>query len=1236
MTFEHLTPSLECLADETVLMQAWKKTSRHIRYHNWFSDTLDLDRRAINLRDFIESISQEIRTGGNLQSNHIRMVPAPKSQNWTIGESGEWNPVGGQSDAAKVRPLAHVALRDQVIATAIMMCLADRSETNQGDPSTLLEDQSLFNTISYGNRLFSNYQGEEAKHRWGSGTLYRGFYEDYQTFLARPEFIAERIHNEKRRTLIVQSDLRQFYDRVSPDLLSKGLDTLRKEGDDGEFFELAKNFLCWNWSPKDRSEVDLYVKQSGLSNFDRTVLPQGLVAAGFFANVALSELDEKLKALVGQKIFPGTILHDVIRYVDDLRFVVSTDSSHPVTEVRDAMLEWFQSCLDHSAPGLSPADEKTQISTFRADERPLVRQSRRMARIQAAISGGFDPIAGGEILDSVLALVRAQERLAGSQAVENYDPFRPIPDVRDATVDRFVAARFRSTFRSLRPQLWMTRDELDEEITSDVGSQFRGVRTREELDDETRAFAMELISKWVCDPSNVRLLRIALDLWPDAEVLKRVLELLRRFTQKGAPRKAPRRVAWFCLSEILRAGAVETGFVQDDEQLPTAVDVEEYRRVLRQEALQILSSDEMRLPWYLKQQAYLLLSTEPSLHGNIPATATNELSHYAKLMRFLTGEAGKWRAEEFATYAVLARRSFPDSQGAIGLIAEQVTPAKLNRIAYLDPNFALELVTATGKTDSLTPRNKADLGLAKYSSSDSDTLASFVLRSSNREHLRTETCLLSFASKFLTEFKGEKDNVVVSPSEVSITLSDDLQEVKSLRINAKDLAGSSLYEPPQWASRDDHWRFSLGFLLRFILTSQPDFTRRSSGTIWREQETTYRAPEAHWHERVYGFYNGHAAFGDDWLPISDWFERFLFGLLWWPGCPKNAEPPVLVDLDSAIEVVISRLQELRDLQGSSAQLLPLRLPSTFRRKGEPLRACVVQLAFPSQDDFPTDESVKSGKVSQEDFSMSSPGHRRRHRRHLSAALAAVRSALALRETHKGMDHRLDWLILPELAVHPRDVRTHLIPFARANKTIILAGLTYEELFAGKPMVNSAIWVLPTKHPTRGLQVLARRQGKYHLAPNERAFEDAGLIQPFRPCQWIIGYDWSNSNVDDPLWLTAAICFDATDLGLAADLKDKTDVFAIPALNRDIKTFDNMALALHYHMHQTVVVANNGRYGGSSAYAPFKEDYRRQVFHVHGQPQASISFFELEDIDGFKKRKSTNVDFKPPPAGMDIT
>jgi hypothetical protein len=256
--------------------------------------------------------------------------------------------------------------------------------------------------------------------------------------------------------------------------------------------------------------------------------------------------------------------------------------------------------------------------------------------------------------------------------------------------------------------------------------------------------------------------------------------------------------------------------------------------------------------------------------------------------------------------------------------------------------------------------------------------------------------------------------------------------------------------------------------------------------------------------------------------------------------------------------------------------------------------------------------------------------------------------LDLRETHEERDGRLDWLILPELSVHPDDVQTHLVPFARAHRAIILAGLTYERLTAGQPLVNSALWVIPTLSPEGGLQIVTRRQGKWHLAEAEQALNvPTAVVGHFRPCQWLIGYQWSNQPASRPLWLSAAVCYDATDLALATALRGRSDVFAITALNRDIGTFDNMALALHYHMFQMVIVANNGQFGGSSAYTPLRASYERQVFHLHGQPQASIAFLEIDDIGAFLSRESdarnsgsasgtghsSNV-WKFPPAGLD--
>ena len=694
----------------------------------------------------------------------------------------------------------------------------------------------------------------------------------------------------------------------------------------------------------------------------------------------------------------------------------------------------------------------------------------------------------------------------------------------------------------------------------------------------------------------------------------------------------------------MRAGATETGLVADTESLPSGIDLESYREELSREAARLVGLPGPTIPWYLRQQALLFLAAcDPA---GAPVTRTGigpETRHYRELIRFLRGEGERLRSSDFATLAVLARRAFVDRMRAVELTRPGLNPSRKRQLAQRDPSFLLELIdTETDALlfDDLPARIREDLCRASVSSDgDHDTLAKAVLNTHPSGSLRNELSLLRFAMAFLEQWRQQEPPPdVITPGQVKLNLAEDhgVADIENLRIQGSRAdASGSLYEVPAWCEAGERWRFQLGFLLRFILSGQPDFTRPVRRRHWKETESSYRLAESHWYQRLYGLYSGQPAFGDDWLPITDWMEGFLLALLRWPGC-RAPEGFGWVEqrIEEARTQIGQRIADLEQRRGSAtrALILPLlaKRPTATNTK-RPLRACVVQTAIPADDDFhPTD------------LALDGPTIRRKHRNHLSAALAAVESMLALRETHKGSEGRLDWLILPELAVHPNDVRTHLVPFARAHRAMILTGLTYEEILAGQPLVNSALWVIPEWSDAYGLQIKTRRQGKAHLAPNEQAFNGGGadLLQGFRACQWLIGYPWSDPDGGRPAWLTAAVCYDATDLGLAADLKDVSDVLAIPALNKDVKTFDQMALALHYHMFQLVVVANNGQYGGSNAYWPRSDAHIRQVFHTHGQPQASIAFLEIDDIGAFLERHDVSGanadDWKHPPAGLNMT
>ncbi len=1260
MIVDYLYPSMDLLSQEYVLIQAWKKTASYIRYHNWYSDTLALDMAAVDLPRFLAEVAEHIKSPDQWANDPLRIVPAPKSQPWHIdpdANGSRWVPDDENRVAEKLRPLAHVSLKDQVIATAVMLCLADRVETRQGDPRKDIRNQDFrAQVVSYGNRLYCHDVSDILHHTWGSGKLYRAYYQDYRRFLSRPDIVADELKavdldtNGNTQIVFVHSDLRQFYDRVKPPMLAQKIDALKITGDDELFFDFTHRLLNWNWDTKDQSEVTSHAKQAGLSDFSTVALPQGLVAAGFFANVTLLDFDQSLRDALHSEISSGIVLEDACRYVDDLRFVLTVDGERSLNDIEQSMISWLRDLLSVHSTGLMPSEDKTIAARVGGDERPLVLQSRKIDRIQHAISGGFDVVGGDAIIDSIQGLIRSQRLYSDDRSKFTGLPFVPVADVRDATVARFAAGRFRSTYRSLRPLL-LGRDVGDDTSSGSMDIYENLPRTQAELDDEARAYALYLIDCWIKDPSNVRLLRIGLDLWPDVDVITRVLLLLRPYTKVGKGQTAACRVAYYCLAEIFRAGATETGVVADNESLPKDINIDAYRSVLIDEAITIMSLPTDSLPWYLQQQILLFVASNNKRLVPIDTTSASlETELYIQVIMFMRGMFHDQDAVKFAIYAILSRRSFLDKDTAVTLATTAITTPRLEEIAKRDVSFALEIldlkpvlrddVSIQKHVDLCTPSRLKDKDWVILT----DVVLSPTTSDSINNDMRNELAILRFAAKFL---EMKRASGAVSPCDVMIKLAksnDSTTVVDDLKMIRRSLASNSIYQPPSWCANNERWRFQLGYLMRFILTKRIDITQGGYSSGWRGNTDSYRSPGSHWLQRKYGMYSGHSAYGDDWLPITEWTEKLISALIAWPGC--NMSPEVVMvksGIDNTRKYINAHLSIIEQEVGSQSKVLmlpmsaPIPIASTTKRM---LRACIVQTVLPNITDI---------KQCQNDLTFSDKKLRVHHRNHLSAALAAVKRMLDLRETHKEHDGRIDWLILPELSVHPDDVKTHLVPFARAHKAIILAGLTYQELFAGQPLVNSAIWVIPTLSPEHGLQIVIRRQGKYHLAQAEDGLNTVSkMLMGFRPCQWIVNYEWINRRSGEcmcdtsdirPLKLTASICYDATDLGIVSDLRNRSDVYAIPAYNKDVQTYDNLGESLHYHMFQMVVVVNNGVYGGSNAHAPYKEHFRKKVFHLHGQPQASIAFLEIEDIRQFISRvkdakTSGNIKWKYPPAGIE--
>ena len=402
-----LNPTLEDLRLECVLMQAWKKTSLYLRTHSWYADTLGIDYQSLRIPAFLAEIQESIDSHATWTPEPLELVPAPKTQRWCFDDSGNWIPRPNQNYQKKLRPLAHVALRDQVVATAIMLCLADRIETRMNDPRLSIDsEENRRRVLAYGHRLVCDDSEEGGlRHRWGSSKLYRQYYQDYQTFLRRPRVVAESLDTDapEFEMVIVQSDLSKFYDRIQPDLLRQKIEQLRRDGDDPTFFELAGRVFDWRWA--DTKRASRHSRDHDLVGFLNVALPQGLVASGFFANVVMQDFETRLRDAFGQVIDEslGIKLLDAAYYVDDFRLAVQIPRSPGLAEskVRDAISNWLQHQLDITAPGLVVEQSKTTVTVEGRDRRFLVPQSRAAQRIQSDTSGVFDMLHGTELIGAI-------------------------------------------------------------------------------------------------------------------------------------------------------------------------------------------------------------------------------------------------------------------------------------------------------------------------------------------------------------------------------------------------------------------------------------------------------------------------------------------------------------------------------------------------------------------------------------------------------------------------------------------------------------------------------------------------------------------------------------------------------------------------------------------------------------------------------------------------------------------
>lgn len=1303
--YRFLAPKGKYLADTVVLAQAWKKTQHYVRHHNWYADGLELDVTMANLERHLSEWGAAIRKR-DFQTYSMRLVPAPKNARWEFKPPPEmnwenilefdFNELGPEpifkdwvpceprkrseandsngSVAQKLRPLAHLTIRDQTLATAVMMCLAEAVETAQGNPSS--NDET--NTVSFGNRLQCRWiktaeSTERAEFSWGNKSSYRKYFQDYRSFLARPrKACAEASASVSRGKdlYVVSLDIKSFYDQIDIKALLGELK--RIESEHAQRFALSKEqqssslfwsrtakILDWRWHEADQSQAPL-IHEGEVTL--KVGLPQGLMASGFFANAYMLGFDAAMKQAAQSVIDKNgeIVLIDYCRYVDDLRLVVTAPhqfSSAGQEGILKQIEEYVKQQLkDHcdrigveknKALQLSP--DKSDISAYRAAT-TSGSLSNLMELLNAELSGPFDfesltQAAGGLegllwMAEQIDAVVPDHSRLKLSAIAA------PPAEVRDDTLKRFVASRLA---QSLRQRLAMTAPAT---LDSDDGLLMDLVLEGRAVSHEFEATARKLIKCWAENPSLALLLRTGLDLFPHPRLLLPVLEALSVKLFASSSHDSPEdlrqiRSAEYVAADLLRAGCQETG-LRPAEDYPEGVDVLGYREELAAFAHRIVAERDVT-PWYLLQQAALYLA----VMGDFSLSATTameaaELSEHRTLAKVMRYEpVGDGSLLDTLPAALVAQQITPNSRrfgrwvqdGLKRTFDEQQQRLVIATIAMNRPDLLEHVLFSRTRAASewkkyAPPAMRERPRKAPFFSSKqgSSPINLFAVMQSPENPFRQENGLLILAHALLqTETLAQMMNEGLAVTDIRISCKDwsriyslpSEEGFLQLTLDQPEPDPCYLYKKPDWVADDKAWLYAFGRILRAAMTGEADFTTRRY--ILTEEVSRYRGLMSSWSSRRIGLLNSAQGLIDEPSPISPWLSGLISGLLQWPGIEITADVAARAMKSKTpgelARIIEARITEQRALFGrrSDTPIYAIPVDETAALQARSMRIAVVQPMRPLLSDFDLKDPTHW-----------TPVVLAQHRRHLAEVCRLASQSLRTWHSSKFSDGTkdsspvVDIVLFPELSVHPEHVFL-LRRLADDLKASIFAGLTFLDSTNLSAPINQGLWLLRSETIEQGRSFQYIWQGKKY--PTE--FERKMGVKSHRPHITLVEFPIGEKSATR---IAAAICYDATDLDLAADLRDRSDIFMVAALNKDVQTFDNMVSALNFHMYQPVVLANSGEFGGSAAQAPLPK-HERLITHLHGNNQVGVSVFEI-DPTPFKSTKAGKAlkELKTSPAG----
>lgn len=149
--------------------------------------------------------------------------------------------------------------------------------------------------------------------------LFKPYYEEYQKWRDKSIQTAKNIIEEKKNTLIISLDIKDYYHSI--------------ELDEANLLQTIGTYSQANPLTSVLFEIHKYYTKNILKENSKPILPIGLLSSGILANYYLRDFDQQVKKKINP-LYYG-------RYVDDILLTLCVDSSNQYLNIADVIKKYF-------------------------------------------------------------------------------------------------------------------------------------------------------------------------------------------------------------------------------------------------------------------------------------------------------------------------------------------------------------------------------------------------------------------------------------------------------------------------------------------------------------------------------------------------------------------------------------------------------------------------------------------------------------------------------------------------------------------------------------------------------------------------------------------------------------------------------------------------------------------------------------------------------------------------------